>query len=238
MAFTRRSRAPIALCLFVAALAGLTVYKATVTTTFVGLRGSLRNADVVVRAEAEGAPAPAPAPAPQSTELVKIDEANVKATAGVIAGLAGLLVGGLWIGVALFAASSYLVRKDDDLGNGIRGASTNFLEALNFTSSMDGKYKVTDKLGKTVSSAVEKNVKSADTKETINTAVGTVQGSIKDLDKEVGIKATLGSLVLTANDFSAQAVEKLLDFNEKNKVTDKLSEQVKGLASKAAAKKE
>jgi len=231
---SRVSRAASLCCLAVAALVGLTIYKATASAAFVGLRSTARNLGALGRqAEAkQGAPQ-----TEKSSALVKIDEENIKATGSVLAGLAGLLVGGLWIGAGLFAAASYAGRKDDDVGNALRGFSKSALEALNFTATMDSKYKVTDQVGKTVSTAVDKNLKEKD-KETLNSAVSSVSGSVEDLDKEVGIKATLGSLVLTANDFSAQAVEKLLDFNEKNKVTDKLSEQVKGLASKAAAKKE
>mmetsp|Transcript_52911 Transcript_52911/g.97900 ORF Transcript_52911/g.97900 Transcript_52911/m.97900 type:complete len:237 (-) Transcript_52911:61-771(-) len=225
---SRVSRAASVCCLALAALVGLTIYKASVSAAFVGLSNTALRGSVGRQAEAGGAPPKKESAGP----LVKIDEANVKATGNVLAGLAGLLVGGLWLGVGLFAVASYAGRKEDDVGKAIRGVSQTALEALNFTANMDSKYKVTDNLGKSVSSAVEKNVKSED-KATLDSAVNTVSGSVADLDKEVGIKATLGSIVLTATDLSAQAVEKLLDFNEKNKVTDKLAEQASNLASKA-----
>mmetsp|Transcript_52912 Transcript_52912/g.97902 ORF Transcript_52912/g.97902 Transcript_52912/m.97902 type:complete len:239 (-) Transcript_52912:65-781(-) len=234
---SRVSRAALLCCVALATLVGLTIYKAAASSAFVGLRSRTLGS---ISRQAEGKGKAAPAPAPESGgALVKIDEANVKATGSVLAGLAGLLVGGLWVGAGLFAAASYAGRKDDDVGKAIKGVSQTALEALNFTANMDSKYKVTDNLGKSVSSAVEKNVKSED-KATLDSAVNTVSGSVADLDKEVGIKATLGSIVLTATDLSAQAVEKLLDFNEKNKVTDKLAEQASNLASKAkdATKKE
>mmetsp|Transcript_70300 Transcript_70300/g.168457 ORF Transcript_70300/g.168457 Transcript_70300/m.168457 type:complete len:226 (-) Transcript_70300:102-779(-) len=221
---SRRSRVPRAVSLCCLALAA-----AAAGTAFVGLRVAPRVPNATVRM-AEGASSS------ESAALVKIDDANVKATAGFLAGLAGLLVGGIWIGAGLFAASSYAVRREDDVGSALRGVSKTALEALNFASNMDGKYKVTDNLSKTVSSAAEKNLKPAD-KANLDNAVGTVSSSVGDLDKEIGIKGTLGSIALSASDLAAQAVEKLLDFNEKNKVTDKIASQVSDIASKAQSPK-
>mmetsp|Transcript_36299 Transcript_36299/g.85176 ORF Transcript_36299/g.85176 Transcript_36299/m.85176 type:complete len:228 (+) Transcript_36299:91-774(+) len=223
----RRSRVPRAVSLCCLALAA-----AASGAAFVGLRSSPRALGATPRF-AEGG---APAPAPESSALVKIDEDNVKATAGVLAGLAGLLVGGLWIGAGLFAASSYAARREDDVGAALRGVSRTALEALNFGANMDGKYQVTGSLSKTVASAAEKNLKPAD-KANIDSAVGSVSSSVEGLDKEIGIKDTLGNLTLTASDLAAQAVEKLLDFNAKNKVTDKIASQVSDLASKAQSPK-
>eukprot|EP00403_Amphidinium_massartii_P024635 CAMPEP_0178404734 /NCGR_PEP_ID=MMETSP0689_2-20121128/18040_1 /TAXON_ID=160604 /ORGANISM="Amphidinium massartii, Strain CS-259" /LENGTH=225 /DNA_ID=CAMNT_0020025735 /DNA_START=79 /DNA_END=756 /DNA_ORIENTATION=+ len=221
----RRSRVPRVVSLCCLALAA-----AAAGTAFVGLRAAPRVPSATARM-AEGG-----ASSSESAALVKIDDANVKATASVLAGIAGLLVGGIWIGAGLFAASSYAARREDDVGSALRGVSKTALEALNFASNMDGKYKVTDNLSKTVSSAAEKNLKPAD-KANLDSAVGTVTSSVGDLDKEVGIKGTLGNIVLSASDLAAQAVDKLLDFNEKNKVTDKLASQVSDLASKAQSPK-
>eukprot|EP00913_Durusdinium_trenchii_P008648 g8122.t1 len=47
-----------------------------------------------------------------SVALVKVTKENSIATAGVLGGVAGLLLGGFWIGAAGFVATSYLAKKD------------------------------------------------------------------------------------------------------------------------------
>mmetsp|Transcript_3060 Transcript_3060/g.6879 ORF Transcript_3060/g.6879 Transcript_3060/m.6879 type:complete len:247 (+) Transcript_3060:98-838(+) len=178
-------------------------------------------------------PAPAPAPAGESVALVKVDDESMTTTAGLLGGLAGLLVGGVWVGGALFAVTSYLAKKEgSDISTGLKGISKGVLEGLNFSNYVNDKYSVTSQVGSALSGAIDKNVKPED-KKNLDSTISTVSSSIDSFDKEVDIKKTFGTLAVGAADLAFQAVEKAIEFNEKNKVTDKIADKIKELASKA-----
>ncbi|CAK9067073.1 unnamed protein product, partial [Durusdinium trenchii] len=74
-----------------------------------------------------------------------VTKENSIATAGVLGGVAGLLLGGFWIGAAGFVATSYLAKKEDDVSTVLKGVSTASLEALNYVDYLNKKYEVTNK---------------------------------------------------------------------------------------------
>lgn len=177
---------------------------------------------------AEGAPAPAPAPE-KSSALVKVTEENVLTTAGVLSGIVGLLVGGIPVSLALFAATSFFVRRDDDVAKALRGVAQGSLEALNFGSDLNERYEVTDKVGKQLDTVVSNAKLDKDNKATIESVEGfakTVSDGVAGVDKDIGIKDTVGSLLTSAGDIANQAVEKAADLNSEYKITEQIAEKV------------
>jgi len=178
---------------------------------------------------------PAPAPAPSdSVALVVVNEESVATTASLLAGLAGALLGGVWVGGALFAAGSYLSRKDGDLSTAIKGVASSALEALNFGANLNSKYTVTDQIGGALSNAVDGVKSSAGDNEafkTVSTAVDGVGKAVGDLDKDVNIKGTVGNVVSAASEFAADAVDRVVEVNEEYKVTEQIVDKAKSAAS-------
>eukprot|EP00933_Yihiella_yeosuensis_P016981 TRINITY_DN14331_c0_g2_i1.p1 TRINITY_DN14331_c0_g2~~TRINITY_DN14331_c0_g2_i1.p1 ORF type:complete len:238 (+),score=57.04 TRINITY_DN14331_c0_g2_i1:107-820(+) len=171
-----------------------------------------------------------------STALVKVTEESTVATAGVLAGVAGLVLGGVWVGGALFAASSYLARKDDDLSKGLRGVSEASLQALNFVDYLNNKYEVTAKAGSAVTDALKSSGSSSSTSGTTTTdsvdvagAFRSVGDAIQDFDKEVGLKDTLGSIIISSGDLAYQAVDKVIELEKEYKLTDQLKAKIDDL---------
>jgi len=160
---------------------------------------------------------------------VKVTEENAITTAGVLGGLVGLFIGGVWVGGALFAASSYLAKKkDDDLSAGLKGIASGSLEVLNYVDYLNVKYKVTDQVGSALSDALG-SAKSTDSKETSDSVSGfldTVGTAIKNFDKDVGIKDSVGNILTAGADLASQAVAKVVELNEQYKVTDQLKEKI------------
>mmetsp|Transcript_104882 Transcript_104882/g.306322 ORF Transcript_104882/g.306322 Transcript_104882/m.306322 type:complete len:246 (+) Transcript_104882:54-791(+) len=188
---------------------------------------------------AEGAAAPAPAPSEGgSYALVKVTEESKMTTAGVLGGLAGLLIGGVWVGGALFAASSYFAKKEDsDVSKALKGVASGSLEVLNFGAAINEKYMVTDKLGSAVSSALEGAKSSPDSKGAATTVSGFLSGlgeAFQSLDNDVGIKDTLGTLASGATDLAFQAVDKAVELNNEYKISDQISEKVQEATSSKA----
>jgi hypothetical protein len=188
---------------------------------------------VVIEAEPSAAPSPAPS---SSVSLVKINEENSATTAGVLAGVAGLLVGGVWVGGALFAASSYVARKkDDDLANALKGISASGLEAVNYVDYLNTKYEVTSGVGSALGNAL-KSAGSSTGGEGSNSVTGFLDSageSISSFDKEVGFKDTLGGLLTAGGELASQAVGKVIDLNQQYRVTDQIKEKIDEQLDKA-----
>lgn len=217
-------------CLLAAALAVLGAVGAASAFTggaFAGGAFAARHPMVYVEAEA-----PAPAPAPTSVALVKVTEESAATTAGVLGGAVGLLTGGVWVGAALFAASSYLSKRDDDVSKALKGVATAGLEAVNFGAYLTNKYEVTDK----VSSAFDEALKS-DSLKSVAPAFNSIGEAYTSVDKDIGIKDTLGTLLTSAADLASQAVDKTVELNNEYKITDQIGEKIQELTEQASKKK-
>eukprot|EP00435_Cladocopium_sp_Y103_P001032 s124_g1.t1 len=150
---------------------------------------------------------------------------NTIATAGVLGGVTGLLLGGFWIGAAGFVATSYLAKKeDDDVSTVLKGVSSASLEALNFVDYLNQKYEVSGKVGAALSDALDSS--EGETSSSVKSALGTVNGAIDSFDKDIGIRETLGGLVLAGSDLANQLATKVVELNKEYKVTDQLKSKI------------
>ncbi|CAK9015470.1 unnamed protein product [Durusdinium trenchii] len=128
-----------------------------------------------------------------------------------------------------FVATSYLAKKEDDplldVSTVLKGVSAASLEALNYVDYLNKKYdEVSNKVGTAVNEALDSN--QGETTTTVKDALGTVNGAIDSFDKDVGIKDTLGSLVLAGSDLAGQLATKVVELNTEYKVTDQLKAKI------------
>lgn len=183
---------------------------------------------------------PAPAPAPSSSvALIVVNDENTATTASILAGLAGALLGGVWIGGTLFAAASYLSRQEGDIPKAIKGVAQSALEALNFGANLNSKYTVTDQIGGAVGGAVDKVKETTGDNEvtkTLSNTADTVGKAVSDLDRDVNIKGTVGNVVSAASEFAADAVERVVEVNEEYKVTEQIADKAKDVAEQVQSK--
>lgn len=184
-------------------------------------------------APAPAAPAPAPSP---SVALVVVNDENTATTASILGGVAGALLGGVWVGGALFAAASYFSRKDGDVSTVFKGVASTALETLNFGAGLNDKYKTTDQIGSALSGAVD-NLKAnagggADALNTVTGAVDSAVKVVEDLDKDVNIKGTVGGVFSSASELAAEAIDKAVELNEEYKITGQIADKAKEVASK------
>lgn len=92
-------------------------------------------------------------PKPQGLLLVPLEKKNIEQTAAVTGGILGLVVAGPF-GAAVFAAiSNYLVQRDNEPGEALRGIGKTVIESYNFLNKLNSKYDVTGKVKDTVSNA-------------------------------------------------------------------------------------
>jgi len=186
-----------------------------------------------VVAHAEAAPAPTPS---SSVALVNVNEENKLTTASLIGGVAGLLVGGLWVGVGLFAAASYLSRNDtsSDVSKVLTGISGAGLEAVNFAAGVESKYEVTGKVGDVFSDALESAKKKPKQKvvaRSMSTFANAVGGYLHSVDKDMGVKDALGDFLTAASEIAYSTVASVVEFSHKYNVTDRIKERIDGFMS-------
>lgn len=174
-----------------------------------------------------------------SVALVKVNEENAMTTAGVLGGLVGLWFGGGLLGGALFAAGSYLARKDkkDDIAQAINGISTASLEAVNFAAGLNEDYKISDQLGDAISEALDKaktDGGEASTAKTIGDLLDGIGEAVESFDKEVGIKESLGTLATVGSELAYEVVDKAVELADEYKVVEQVQEKL-GEATKSKA---
>ncbi|CAJ1328460.1 unnamed protein product [Effrenium voratum] len=210
------------------------------STCFIGASAPRSRGGIATYAAAAKEAAPSPPPAASSgssVALVKVTKENKIATAGVLGGVAGLLLGGFWIGAAGFAATSYLAKKEeDDVATALQSVSSAALEAVNFADYVNSKYEVTDKVGSALTEALDKNADAKDSLKTVKSSLDTVKEAIDSFDKDVGIKETLGSLVLAGSDLASQLTSKVVELNKEYKVTDQLKAKIDEALEKSSKK--
>eukprot|EP00933_Yihiella_yeosuensis_P071392 TRINITY_DN79599_c0_g1_i1.p1 TRINITY_DN79599_c0_g1~~TRINITY_DN79599_c0_g1_i1.p1 ORF type:complete len:264 (-),score=81.82 TRINITY_DN79599_c0_g1_i1:119-910(-) len=163
--------------------------------------------------------------APESVAIIKVTEESIQTTAGVLAGAAGYMFGGVWVAAAAFAATSYIARqKDDDIGAGFKGVAQGALEVINYVGRLDNKFQVTSQVSSKVSESVN-----------VGNAASPVTDAIGSFDKEVSIKDTVGGLLNASGEMASQAVGKVMELNSNLKISDQLGKTASSAAENASS---
>ena len=157
--------------------------------------------------KSEVAPAPTPAKAP--TELVAVNEESISNAAGVSSAVFGFLFGGPLFSLIFGTVGVYVSKKDNEVGEGLRGIGKAIVESYNYVTKLNNKYDVSGKL----SSSVEKALESSD-----NDAAKSLKSAIAKVDeinKEYDITGKTSSAISATTTLSEAAYEKVEELNEK-----------------------
>jgi len=183
-----------------------------------------------------------------SVSLVKISETNVKTNASVLGGLAGLWVGGIWGSAIVFLLTSYVARNLDDdkadptakdLSKGVQGVSQASLEALNAAGYVNDKYQLTDKATEVLGGLVNKLKDNPSAKGVVDQIEDLAKNAGKvytDLDDEIGLKDTAGSILTSLSELAELGLNKVQDLNSEYKVTATIGDKVKEVSEKIQEK--
>merc|ERR1712087_157591 len=89
-------------------------------------------------------------------KLVAIKEETVEFTAGIIGGVAGLVVGGPLLGAIGAAAANYVSKSDNEAGEVVGAVSKTALEVYNYLATLDSKYEVLGSAQASLENALDK----------------------------------------------------------------------------------
>lgn len=153
-------------------------------------------------------------PAP-NTNIVPVDKENIENAAAVTGGILGLVLAGP-VGAAVLAAlTNYVVKKDNDSGEALRGLGKTVVEAYNFVSKMNAKYGISQKIGKQIGDAVDSVESDSETMESIKTTLGSAASKVDELNQEYDFVSKAKQVASSASVLSDAAVGKIDEANQK-----------------------
>jgi hypothetical protein len=190
------------------------------------------------------APAPSSAPA-TGGKLVPVKEETVEFTAGLIGGVAGLVVGGPALAAIGAAAANYISKSDNDAGVAVSAVSKSAIEVYNYLATLDSKYEVLGKAKKSLEAALDK-LKSQDNVdpeavEKVETALASTKAKIEEINDEYDLVGSGMTALGVVGDLVEKTIKKVSELNEEYSLTDKAKtalasavEKAKEAANKAA----
>ena len=126
----------------------------------VGVRSGVKMARVGRLFSEEGAAEPskeaAPARSPtKSPELAPVNDETISSAAGVSSAVFGFLLGGPLFSLIFGTVGVYVSKKDNEVGEGLRGIGKAIVECYNYVTKINNKYDVTGKVSAKVEEALD-----------------------------------------------------------------------------------
>jgi hypothetical protein len=150
-------------------------------------------------------------------ELVPVDKTNVESAAAVTGGVLGFVLGGPVWGVILAAVSNYVVKKEDDSGEALRGFGKTAVESYNFLNKINAKYEISGKLSSALSDLISTVSKKTDS-DVLDNVTKTVSETVSKVDKinkEYDLVSKSKEAITAAAQLSDVAIDKAVELNQK-----------------------
>jgi len=172
-----------------------------------------------------------------STELVKVNDDNVKASLAIAGGATGLVLGGPIVAGLLAVGANYIANKENEVGETTMTAGKTLLMLYNLALKTNSDLEITDKLSASISKSVEeaKAGSSGETIEKIEEALNTVLSKATELDDEYAIIDALKDVLVKAGDLSIELIDGALKFADENDLAGKAAAAASEASEKAKA---
>jgi hypothetical protein len=156
---------------------------------------------------------------PKSTELVPIDKTSTANAAAVTGGILGFILAGPFGGIALAAISNYVAKKENESGEALRGFGKVVVEAYNYVTSLNSKYKLTDKATETVTGIIDSAASDNETLVKVKTSYTSAVGKLDQINKEFDLVTKGKEVVVAAATLSDAVIDKAVELNDKVRIT-------------------
>lgn len=185
------------------------------------------------------APAPAKAPAAKGGQLVPIKEETVEFTAGILGGLAGLIVGGPVSAFILAAATNYASKTEGEAADIVNAISKSSIQVYNYLTTVDNKYEVLNKAKASLEKALDK-LKASESVDPeaiqkVETALANTKSKIEEINDEYDLVGGATTALGIVGDLVEKAIKKAGELNEEYQLSDKAIDALKGAVDKAKA---
>ena len=144
-------------------------------------------------------------------EIVPVDKDNMINAATVSSAITGLLLLGPLGGLVFAGAAWNLGKKENEAGEALRGVGKAVIEAYNFLTTLNDKYKLTDKAVSAIDSAVSSSDNETVTQ--VKQTITEVSSKIGELNKEYDLVSKGKDLAKTAVTVTDAAIDKVIELN-------------------------
>lgn len=170
-------------------------------------------------------------------KLVAIKEETVEFTAGLIGGIAGLVVGGPVLGAFAAAAANYVSKSESEAAEVVGAVSKTALEAYNYLATLDSKYELLGSAQDSLENALD-NLKSQDkvnpdTVQKVENALASTKATIQEVNDEYDLVGSGMTALGVVGDLIEKTVLKVGELNEEYQLTDKAKEALSSAVDKA-----
>jgi len=148
-----------------------------------------------------------------SVELVPLEKTNIENSAAVTGGVLGFVLAGPIAGILFAAVTNYVVKKEDDSGEALRGLGKTVIESWNFVTKLNAKYDISTKISETV----KKSLDSSDSEALTSAREAYSKATIKvtELNKQYDLVGKGKEVLVTGSVLSDAAIDKVMEMNDK-----------------------
>jgi len=204
---------------------------------FVGRPLAMSDVDEAVSVPAPAPVASKPKKASEGGALVPVKEETVEFTAGILGGVAGLVIGGPLLGVIGAAAANYVSKMDGDATDVVQSVSKTSIEVFNYLANLDRKYEVLENAKKSLQKSLDK-LKEQETVDPatiskVENALKNTNAKIKELNDEYDLVGGATTALGVIGDLVEKAIKKAGDLNAEYQLSAKAKESLTKAVDKA-----
>mmetsp|Transcript_18014 Transcript_18014/g.39296 ORF Transcript_18014/g.39296 Transcript_18014/m.39296 type:complete len:222 (+) Transcript_18014:115-780(+) len=170
-------------------------------------------------------------------KIVAIKEETVEFTAGLIGGVAGLVVAGPVGGAVGAAVANYVSKGDNEVGEIVGAVSKSALEVYNYLATLDSKYEVLASAQSSLEGALDK-LKAQEkidpaAIEKVEAALASTKSKIEEVNDEYDLVGSGVTALGVVGDLVEKTVAKIGELNEEYQLTDKAKTALSSAVDKA-----
>lgn len=151
----------------------------------------------------------------ENTNIVPVDKANIENAAAVTGGFLGFVLAGPLAGVVLAALTNYVVKKDNDSGEALRGIGKTVVESYNYLTKINSKYGIANKASKAIGKAIDEAAIENESVQTLKETLDTSTKKVSELNKEFDLVGKAKQFTSAAADLSDKAIDAVDEANTK-----------------------
>lgn len=174
---------------------------------------------------------------PSAVSLIPLTEKNVEFTAGIVGGVAGLAVGGPWMGVLVSAAANYASRQQGIATEIVQDISKASLQLINYMAFINAKYEILTNTQSALENALER-LKEADVVDTeavhkVERALENTRNALLEVAQEYDLAGSAVSAFNSLGNLIETTVQAAVLFNADYRLMDKAVSTVKSTVDQA-----
>jgi len=166
-------------------------------------------------------------------DIVPVEKETVESAASVTGAVVGFLVAGPVGSLLVAAFSNWLVKKDNDGGEALRGVGKAVVDGYNYVRKINSKLDVTGKVSSAIENVVEKASSESESAATAKATITDITSKAQSVIAEYDLATKASALAKASVELSSQAIDKLDELNTKYDFVKTATTTAEGAIAKA-----